>query len=77
MQVTAEGREVDGLFLSILVEDLLWRVVKGFSCIGLFYFSSINGHGERRLSLDRVEVHERELRSISRSRPLKRKGVSD
>jgi hypothetical protein len=46
MQVTAEGREVDGLFLSILVEDLLLRVVKGFSCIGLFYFSSIKGHGE-------------------------------
>ncbi len=43
MQVTAEGREVDGLFLSVLVEDLLWRVVKGFSCIGLFYCSSIKG----------------------------------
>jgi hypothetical protein len=59
MQVTAEGREVDGLFLSILIEDFLWRVVKGLSCIGLFYFSSIKVHGERRLSLDREEVHER------------------
>ncbi len=59
MQVTAEGREVDGLFLSFLVEDLLWRVVKGLSCIGLFYFNSIKRTEREDLSLDREEVHER------------------
>ncbi len=63
MQVTAEGREVDGLFLSFLVEDLLWRVVKGFSCIGLFYFSSIKG--TEREDLVWIEKrYVRELRSI-------------